>query len=158
MNRETGKKRESFLGHFQIKSTQMRKWYGILTDPEWWRTHKMQLKLVRSHIWHIESSLNLAVFFWKLCLIEPGSFKVKKYHGDVKFLTLLTKFEIAKYSVNPELCDKRWFGFETEYLLIVPFFLIQYQYQYLIFLQIKFDFDTDTAHWVIFEFGTNCFC
>ena len=30
---------------------------------------------------------------------------------------------------DPELCDKRWFGFEIEYLPMARFFQIQYQNQ-----------------------------
>ena len=53
-----------------------------------------------------------------------------------------------------ELCDKRWFGFEIEYLLMARLFRIQYQNQYLYFLAIITDTDINTAQWVIFECET----
>ena len=51
--------------------------------------------------------------------------------------------------VGTELCDKRWFGFEIEYLLMARLFRIQYQNQYLYFLAIITDTDINTAQWVI---------
>ena len=54
-----------------------------------------------------------------------------------------------------ELCDKRWLGFDIEYLLMAIFFLIQYQNQYLYFLAIVTDTDINTAQWVIFESETS---
>ena len=56
--------------------------------------------------------------------------------------------------LGAELCDKRWFGFEIEYLLMARLFRIQYQNQYLYFLAIITDTDINTAQWVIFEFET----
>ena len=51
-----------------------------------------------------------------------------------------------------ELCDKRWFGFEIEHLLMARLFRIQYQNQYLCLLEIVTDTDINIAQWVIFEF------
>ena len=55
---------------------------------------------------------------------------------------------------HTELCDKGWFGFEIEYLLMARLFRIQYQNQYLYFLAIITDTDINTAQWVIFECET----
>ena len=55
---------------------------------------------------------------------------------------------------SPELGDKRWFGFEIEYLLIARFFRIQYQNQYLFYLEVVTDIDINIVQWVIFEFET----
>ena len=52
----------------------------------------------------------------------------------------------------PELCDKRWIGFEIEHLLIARLFRIQYQNQYLCLPEIVTDTDINIAQWVIFEF------
>ena len=67
---------------------------------------------------------------------------------------------MLKFKTSPtpdahsELCDKRWFGFEIEYLLMARLFRIQYQNQYLYFLAIITDTDINTAQWVIFECET----
>ena len=53
-----------------------------------------------------------------------------------------------------ELGDKRWFGFEIEYLLMARLFRIQYQNQYLFFLEVVTDIDINIVQWVIFEFET----
>ena len=50
-----------------------------------------------------------------------------------------------KGGLLPELCDKRWFGFEIEYLLTATLFRIQYQNQYLYFLAIITNTDINTA-------------
>ena len=53
-----------------------------------------------------------------------------------------------------ELCDKRWFGFEIEHLLMARLFRIQYQNQYLCLLEIITDTDINIAQWLFFEFQT----
>ena len=61
---------------------------------------------------------------------------------------------VAIKCLQAELCDKRWFGFEIEYLLMARLLRIQYQNQYLYFLAIVTDTDINTAQWVIFDFET----
>ena len=57
-----------------------------------------------------------------------------------------------KGGIFPELCDKRWFGFEIEYLLMARLFQIQYQNQYLFLHEFITNNDINIAQWVIFEF------
>ena len=73
----------------------------------------------------------------------------------IGFVVYCCYYKVKLYGMwQAELCDKRWFGFEIEYLLIARFFRIQYQNQYLFYLEVVTDIDINIVQWVIFEFET----